>query len=522
MAAERLSMRKLREILRLAALGQSRRAIGRSLNISHNTVGTYLDRALTAGVSWPACASLDDAALDALLNPPDPGAAPRPLPDWPTVHQELQRKGVTLRLLWLEYKSVHPTGYQYSQFSARYRAWAEMLDPVLRQAYTAGEKVFVDYAGQTLGVVEPTTGEVRDAQLFVGVLGASNYTFAELTWSQTLPDWIASHTRMYAYFGGVARVTVPDNLRTGVRHACFYDPDLNPTYADLAAHYGTTVLPTRVAAPRDKAKAETAVQICERWLLAPLRDHTLVGLSAANQEIARLLRALNERPFQKLAGTRRTLFDDLDRPALLPLPAQAYEYAEWKKARVNIDYHVEVERHYYSVPHRLLRKAVEVRLTTTAVEILYGGQRVALHARSQRRGGFTTEPTHRPKSHQQHLEWSPDRLIRWGHAIGQSTGVLIQRILESKPHPEQGYRACLGLMSLGKRYTPVRLEAACFRALRSGAASYRSVKSILEHGLDAVPLEEPGTLTLPSTHQHVRGAAYFTSPIPTPQENRSS
>ena len=522
MAAERLSMRKLREILRLAALGQSRRAIGRSLNISHNTVGTYLDRALTAGVSWPACASLDDAALDALLNPPDPGAAPRPLPDWPTVHQELQRKGVTLRLLWLEYKSAHPVGYQYSQFSALYRAWAETLDPVLRQAYTAGEKVFVDYAGQTLGVVEPTTGEVRDAQLFVGVLGASNYTFAELTWSQTLPDWIASHTRMYAYFGGVARVTVPDNLRTGVRHACFYDPDLNPTYADLAAHYGTTVLPTRVAAPRDKAKVETAVQICERWLLAPLRDHMLIGLVAANQEIGRLLRALNERPFQKLAGTRRTLFDDLDRPALLPLPAQAYEYAEWKKARVNIDYHVEVERHYYSVPHRLLRKAVEVRLTTTAVEILYGGQRVALHARSQRRGGFTTEPTHRPKSHQQHLEWSPDRLIRWGHAIGQSTGVLIQRILESKPHPEQGYRACLGLMSLGKRYTPERLEAACFRALRSGAASYRSVKSILEHGLDAVPLEEPSTLTLPSTHQHVRGAAYFTSPIPTPQENLSS
>jgi transposase len=314
---------------------------------------------------------------------------------------------------------------------------------------------------------------------------------------------------MYAYFGGVARVTVPDNLRTGVRHACFYDPDLNPTYADLAAHYGTTVLPTRVAAPRDKAKAETAVQICERWLLAPLRDHTLVGLSAANQEIARLLRALNERPFQKLAGTRRTLFDDVDRPALLPLPAQAYEYAEWKKARVNIDYHVEVERHYYSVPHRLLRKAVEVRLTTTAVEILYGGQRVALHARSLRRGGFTTEPSHRPKSHQQHLEWSPDRLIRWGHSVGQSTGVLIQRILESKPHPEQGYRACLGLMRLGRLHGADRLEAACLRAERLQSYRYRTVEHILMYQQDRLPLDEPAPVRPALTHENLRGATFY-------------
>ena len=307
---------------------------------------------------------------------------------------------------------------------------------------------------------------------------------------------------------------MPDNLRSGVRQPCFYDPDVNPTYADLAAHYGTTVLPTRVRSPRDKAKVETAVQICERWVLAPLRHHTLIGLAAANREIARLLAALNDRPFQKLAGTRRTLLETLDRPALLPLPSHSYTYSEWKKARVNIDYHIEVERHYYSVPHRLLRKAVEVRLTATAVEILYGGQRVALHPRSRHIGGFTTEPTHRPKAHQKHLEWTPDRLVRWGEAIGQSTGAVVQRILESKPHPEQGYRACLGLMSLAKRYTDPRVEAACFRALRSGAVSYRSVKSILEHGLDAVPLEEPATLTLPPTHAHVRGANYFTPPSP--------
>ncbi len=514
MAADRLSMRKLREVLRLAATGLSRRAIGRSLNISHNTVGLYLDRATLAGVQWPDCARLDDAALSAQLVPPEPLTIPKLLPDWPTLHQELRRKGVTLRLLWLEYKATQPTGYQYSQFTTLYRAWADTLDPVLRQVHVAGEKVFVDYAGQTLPVVDPSTGECREAQLFVGTLGASNYTFAELTWTQSLPDWIGSHVRMYAGFGGVPRLTIPDNLRTGVRQPCFYDPDVNPTYADLAAHYGTTVLPTRVRSPRDKAKVETAVQICERWVLAPLRHHTLIGLAAANREIARLLAALNDRPFQKLAGTRRTLLETLDRPALLPLPSHSYTYSEWKKARVNIDYHIEVERHYYSVPHRLLRKSVEVRLTATAVEILYGGQRVALHPRSRHIGGFTTEPTHRPKAHQKHLEWTPDRLVRWGEAIGQSTGAVVQRILESKPHPEQGYRACLGLMSLAKRYTDPRVEAACFRALRSGAVSYRSVKSILEHGLDAVPLEEPATLTLPPTHAHVRGANYFTPPSP--------
>lgn len=510
MAAERLSMRKLREVLRLDALGHSKRAIGRSLKISHNTAALYLRRAAEAGVSWPSCEALDDATLESLLLPPTPEAgAPRPLPEWPSIHRELRRKGVTLQLLWLEYKATHPDGLQYTQFVTRYRAWENSLDPVLRQEHRAGEKVFVDYAGQTLEVVDPSTGELRPAQLFVGTLGASNFTFAELTWSQSLPDWIGSHVRMYAYFGGVPELTVPDNLKAGVRHACFYDPDVNPTYLDLARHYGTTILPTRIAAPRDKAKVETAVQICERWILAPLRNHTLVGLAEANREVARLLEALNDRPFQKLPGTRRSRFEELDRPALSPLPSTAYTYAQWKKARVNIDYHIEVERHYYSVPHPLIRKQVDVRLTASSVEILYGGKRVAAHLRSARVGGFTTHPSHRPKSHQKHVEWTPDRLIRWGQSVGSATGALVQRILETKPHPEQGYRACLGLLRLGKRYSGERLEAACFRALRSGATSYRSVKSILEHALDQVPLEEQTHLDLPAEHENVRGASYY-------------
>ena len=512
MAAERLSMRKLREVLRLHALGHSKRTIGRSLKISHNTAALYLRRATEAGLSWPAAEALDDRALEALLVPPapEPGAC-RPLPEWSTVHRELRRKGVTLQLLWLEYKAAHPDGFQYTQFVTRYRAWEDTVDPVLRQEHRAGEKVFVDYAGQTLPVVDPSTGELREAQLFVGTLGASNFTFAEVTWTQALPDWIASHARMYAYFGGVPRLTVPDNLRAGVRQASYYEPDVNPTYLDLARHYGTTILPTRVAAPRDKAKVETGVQICERWILAPLRNHTLLGLREANLEVSRLLEALNNRPFQKLAGTRRSRFEELDLPELGPLPGTRYSYAEWKKARVNIDYHIEVDRHYYSVPHPLIRKEVDVRLTTATVEILHGGKRVAAHIRSPRIGGFTTEPSHRPKSHQKHVEWTPDRLVRWGQSIGSATGTLVQKILERKPHPEQGYRACLGLLRLGKQYTNERLEAASFRALRSGASSYRSVKSILEHNLDQVPLEEQAQLDLPAQHENVRGATYYNS-----------
>jgi transposase len=509
MAAERMSMRKIREVLRLHAEGLSGRRIGKSLGVSHVTVRGYLARAEQAGLSHASAAGLDDAELEQRLFPAAPPVGtPRPLPEWSRIQEELRKSGVTLQLLWLEYKAAHPDGYQYTQFVTLFRQWQQSLDVVLRQEHKAGEKVFVDYAGQTISVVDTATGEVREAQLFVAALGASHYLYAEATWTQSLPDWIASHVRMYAFFGGVPRLTIPDNLKAGVKRACFYEPELNPTYLELARHYGTTVLPTRVARPRDKAKVETAVQMAERWILAPLRHHTFTSLHELNEEIERLLERLNERPFQKLEGNRRQLFERVDRPALLPLPSVPYAYAEWKKARVHIDYHVEVDRHYYSVPHSLLRQQVEVRLTAATVEILHRGRRVAAHVRSHRVGGHTTEAAHRPKAHQKHLEWSPERLIRWGEEVGPSTGRLVQQILERRPHPEQGYRACLGLLRLGKQHTPERLEAACFRALRSGATSYRSVKSILEHGLDRLPLEEAAELTLP-LHENVRGADYY-------------
>ena len=389
MAAERLSVRKIREVLRLSAKGLTHRQIGRSLSISHNTAAGYLRRAAEADVDAAAAEALDDVALVAALFPPVPPAGTcRPLPDWPEVAQELKKKGVTLQLLWHEYRSAHPDGYGYTQYVKHFRDWESSVDVVLRQEHKAGEKVFVDYAGQTVPIVDRESGEVRQAQIFVGALGASNHTYVEATETQSLPDWIGSHVRMYAWFGGVPEITVPDNLKAGVRSACFYEPDLNRTYLELARHYGTTVIPTRVAKPRDKAKAETAVQIVERWVLAPLRNHTFFSIAELNAAIAPLREQLADRPFQKLEGSRRTLFEAVDRPALLPLPAVPYSFAEWRKARANIDYHVEVGRHYYSVPHALARQAVEVRLSSTAVEIFHSGRRVAAHAGDQGRAVF--------------------------------------------------------------------------------------------------------------------------------------
>ena len=505
-------MRKVLEVLRLTIEAErSQHEIACALGLAQSTVGDYVRRFRASGTPWPLAPEIDEAVLDArrFARPAVPATAQRPLPDWPTVHGELRRKGVTLQLLWHEYKQGAPDGYQYTQFCRRYHAWTAHLDPVLRQVYIAGERTFVDYAGQTIDVVDPATGEIRAAHLFIGVLGASNYFYAEVTWTQTLPDWIASHVRMLEDFGGVTTLMIPDNLRSGVTQASFYEPTVNATYLDFAAHYGTVILPTRVRSPRDKAKVETGVQIAERWLLAPLRHHTFTSLADVNREIAQLREAANDRPFQKLTGTRRTLFDTLDRPALRPLPPTPYELATWRTAKVNIDYHIAVEGHCYSVPYPLVRATVRVRLTASMLEVLHDGKRVAVHPRSPHRGGFTTAPAHRPKSHQAHLEWTPSRLVHWGASVGPSTGTVVERILARWPHPEQGYRACLGLLSLRKRYLDARLEAACTRALRTGATSYKSVKSILAAGLDQLALEEPAALCLPAAHAHIRGAAYY-------------
>jgi len=513
MANRRLSMRKIKEVLRLKwGTNLSNRQIAKSCSISHSTVRDYLLRAELTGLSWPLDPKQDDAAIENLLFPlikkqrSDRGQ----MPNMEYLYQEMKKKSVTLQLLWYEYKQDNPDGYQYSRFCHLYRQWVNKLDVTLRQQHRAGEKLFLDYAGQTVPIIDPATGQIHEAQIFIAALGASNYTFAEATVGQDLPSWIRSHVHAFEFLGGVPYILVPDNLKAGVTNPCRYEPDINPTYQDLAEHYGTTVIPARPGKPRDKAKVESAVLVAERWILAALRNHTFFSLAELNKAIREKLSELNNRRFQKLNTTRKILYETIDKPALKPLPAHPYEYAEWKKARVNIDYHIEIDHHYYSVPYQLVREQVDVRLTATTVEVLFKNRRVAAHKRSYVPGGFTTIKEHMPKSHQRYLEWTPSRIIKWAGKNGPNIQKLVTRILENRPHPEQGFRSALGIMRLSKHYTPERVEKASIRALAIGACSYKSVKSILKNGLDRQPLlfEHPEEAQ-PPAHRNIRGRQYY-------------
>ena len=513
MPAERLSMRKIHEVLRMKfELGLENRQIGRSCGIPHSSVGNYLSRAKAAGLSWPLPPDLDEEGLELKLFPVDPrrpeGSVP--LPDFASIHTELRSyKHVTLQLLWQEYKQVHPEGYQYSRFCELYSRWKQQLDVVLRQDYRGGEKLFVDHAGQTIPITDPKTGKTTEAYLFVAVLGASNYTYAEATDRRDLAAWIGSHVRTLAYLGGVPAIVIPDNWKTGVKDPCFYEPDLNPTYAGWAEHYGTAVIPARVRKPRDKAKVENGVLIAERWILAALRKRTFFSVTELNQAIRERLVRLNERKFCKLDTTRARLFEEVDRPALMPLPVQPYQFALRKKVRVHCDYHVEAERHYYSVPYRYVHEQMEARIGEKTVEIFRCGRRIALHVRSFAVGKHTTLPEHRPPQHQD-LEWTSDRMIEKGKAVGPATVGVLKRVMESRPHPELGYRSCLGIIRLGKRYSNQRLEAACQRALTLNACAYRSIQSILSTGLDRQPVEPAEVSPAHKTvHTNVRGSSYY-------------
>jgi transposase len=503
-------MRKIRDVLRLR-FGQrlSQRAIGHSLHLSLGAVHAYLSRARLAGLSWPLPEGLDDAKLEVLLYPPPPEmpSARRPVPDWAVVHRELRRPNMTLALLWEEYRAGVPEGFGYSWFCDLYRAWVGRLKPTLRQVHTAGERMFVDFAGQRMEVVDGLTGEVRRAEVFVAVLGASSYTYAEATWSQSLPDWIAAHVNALAFFGGAARQIVSDNLRAGITRACFYEPLVNRTYADFAAHYGTAVIPARPYKPRDKAKVEVGVQVVQRWILARLRNRRFFSLAELNQAIRELVAQLNERPMRGWGTTRRALYEQVDRPALLPLPAEPYEFAAWKRCRVNLDYHIEVEKHFYSVPFRLVRQEVEARVTAKTVEIFHRGKLVAAHLRSLRPHRPTTVADHMPSSHRRYRDWTHERLLREAAVVGDDTAALVALILRARPHPEQGFRSCIGILGLRKRYGDERLEAACSRALALGTRSYGSVAAILKNRQDSqatAPDQSPALL-----HENIRGPGYY-------------
>jgi transposase len=514
MPRKKLSMRKVREVARLKASRLSNRQIARSCRIARSTVADYVRRLAAAGLSWPLPPDMSDEELDVRLfrrphvRGPDPR---RPVPEWAEIHKELRRKAVTLRLLWEEYREIYPEGYGYSQFCEHHRRWAKTIDVSLRQTYRAGEKLFVDYAGMTMPVTDPATGEVHHAQIFVATLGASHYIYAEATRTQQLPDWIDSHIRTYEHLGGVPDITSPDNLKSGVTKACRYDPDVNRTYQDMARFYGTAVIPRRPCKPRDGAKVETGVQIVERQILARLRNRTFFSLHELNRAIRELLERVNKQPFQKLDYSRQKLFEELDTPALKPLPPSRYEYAEFLTPTVNIDYHIDVLGHYYSVPYQLRGEKVDARLTVRMVEVLYKNKRVASHVRDDRKGKYTTDPAHMPKAHREHLEWTPSRIIRWAGKIGPSCATLAQQIIESRDHPEQGYRACMGILRLSTSYESSRVEAACRRALALNVCSYRSIKSILKTGKDreALPTDEPVVRVCPNHHRNVRGADYY-------------
>jgi len=511
MPTNRITMRRIRETLRLhLQAGLSYDEVGRALKISKSVVGKYMSLARVARVDWALAQTLSDDELQArLVRPAAPRSSRQLAPDFAAVHHELKRPGVTLQLLWEEYVRDNELAYKYTSFCVKYRAWTLGLKRSMRQTHIAGEKLFVDYAGQSVPIIDAATGEISAAQIFVAALGASNYTYACATARQTTADWIGAQVRALEFIGGVPKLIVPDQTRALIKSPDRYEPEPNRLYDEFATHYGCALLAARPAHPRDKPKVENAVLVVERWILARLRNRRFFSLAELNAAIALLLVDLNQRPFKKLPGCRRSAFEQLDAPALQPLPATRFELCTWKSAKVNIDYHVEFDGHYYSVPHRLVRSTVQLRVTASLVECFAANQRVACHALSHVRGAHTTVAEHMPASHRAHLEWTPAKLIDWGKRIGVSAAAVVSWQLEHRPHPEQGYRACLGLQRLAREYTPARLEAACTRALAIRAPTYRSVASILKNGLDRQPsLFAPSPPPLPA-HENVRGPDYY-------------
>ena len=519
MAAKRLEMRDIKRLFELRFKARlSQRQVARALGCGKTTVVDYELRAKRRGLcNYDQISSLNESellsrlGLGVLTSHKGSSLKDKPLPEWHTVNQELKsKKHVTLALLWSEYRETYPTGYSYSQFCEHYRRWQHKLSVTLRQDHLGGEKVFVDYAGSTVDIVDPITGEFRQAQIFVGVLGASSYTYCEATWTQQLPDWIMSHRRMFEFFGGVPQVTVPDNLKSGVTKSNRYEAKINRTYQDLAFHYGTCIIPARSGKAKDKAKAEAGVLVVSRWIIAALRHHTFYSLEELNSYISKLLLKINDRLLRYVNKSRRELFETLDLPALGQLCSEPYQYAEWRKARVNIDYHIEFEGHFYSAPYQLTKERVDVRVTATTVELFYKSKRVASHYRSHRKGQATTSDSHRPASHKAHLEWTPSRIINWSKSKGGATGTFIEQLLSSKPHPEQGYRSALGVIRLADKYGPERLNKACEKALSLGSINYQTVKNMLKNCMEAITKGRDLNQNKGSTsNNNVRGREYY-------------
>ena len=506
-------MRKLREALRLHfELQRSSREIAKSCQSSASTILGYLGRAKVAKLVWPLPPEMDDDALERLLFPREgQPAKSRPEPEFGAIHLELRRcKHVTLQLLWEEYREAHPDGYEYSRYCDLYRRWAAKLNPTMRQTHRAGEKTFVAFSGDGLTIADPLTGECQVAPLFVAVLGASNLTWAEPVLLENLPTWLGCHVRAFEFFGGVSEIVVPDNPRVGVIKPHLYEPVLNLAYAELARHYGVAIIPARPRKPRDKAKVEQGVLLAERWILACLRNHVFFSLEEARAAVRKLVDKLNERPMRRLKKSRRQVFEELERATLKPLPTTPYELSQWCTPRVNIDYHVVFDDHFYSVPYGLVGELVDLRATASVIEIFFKGRRITSHVRSYEKNKATTKPEHMPSSHRAHAEWTPSRILEWMKKTGPNAAALGEEIMRRRPHPEQGFRSCLGIIRLGQRYGTERIERACARAVRHRAFSTRSVEAILKNNLDRVDEESAAEkqAALP-LHGNVRGSSYY-------------
>lgn len=513
MPTKRISMRQLREILRLRLHADlSMRQIKSSLRISLGAVQKVTSKAKAQNLNWEAVDKLDDQQLARLFYP---AADTRTtgdfeLPDWVEIHRELRRKGVTKHLLWEEYTQQYPNrSYSYPQYCFLYQDWVKKQKRSMRQIHKAGDKLFVDYAGQTVSIVNGDTGEIRQAQIFVAVLGASNYTYCEATWTQSLPDWLGSHARTFTHLGGVPRLIVPDNLRSGVSRACRYDPDINPSYQQLSAHYGVAIMPARPRKPKDKAKAEVGVQIIERWILARLRHYTFFSLAEINTCIKALLIDVNNRSFKQLKGTRQQWFESLDKPALAPLPKQAYQYTDIKTVKVNIDYHVQYGQHLYSVPHHLVGEKVELHAKDKLIELYFHKQRICSHVRKYY-PGMTTVAEHMPVRHEKQHQWSAGRLMNWAKDLGDEVLIWVKGQLKRKQHEQQAYRVCLGILNLSKRYPASRINNACAIANQHHLYRLKQIKSILESNQDQLLDESKEQLTLlPQAHENIRGPQSF-------------
>jgi transposase len=509
-------MRKTREILRLKwLLDRSHREIARVIGVGVGSPTQVVVRAKRANLlCWADIEALSDEELDARMYPaPVLSGEARPEPNPAAIHVELRRTGVTLRLLHEEYVASNPrSAYGYTKFVALYNAWADRLKVTMRQVHKAGEKCFVDYSGKRPSIIDAKTGTRTEVELFVAVMGASNYTYVEATATQRSADWIASHVRLVEFLGGTPHALVPDQLKSGVVLASRYEPGIQRTYEEWSQHYATTVLPARPIKPRDKAKVEGGVLIAQRWILARLRNVTCFSLDELNEHIAALVADLNNRVMKRYGKSRRELFEDLDRPVLIGLPTDRFLHGDWSRAQVRLDYHVPVDRHDYSVPYQRATDEVEIRVSAATVEVFYKNKRCASHVRSFEQGGTTTNLDHLPASHRKYAEESDESFEAWATTIGPHTLTLVRVILTERPHPEHGLRSCRGLKSLTRTYAPDRLEAACARALIAGARSYLNVESILKCGLDQQPPIEPvqSHESPPSLdHENIRGADYY-------------